>query len=131
MRATLLEAVRGEEADDLARSQLRRYSYQEPIRGQEYMAVKVRLEVLEYEDPNVQILYPHWHLTLRHSESGGDIWSVDPLVKWQEGYVPLRGEGWVFFLVKEDSHPHLYVHPYLLITEQLGIRTGGVFFSLP
>ncbi len=47
-----------------------------------------------------------------------------------EGYPPLAGEAWVFFLIRSGTQPVLYFHPNLIIHEQHGDRTGGAFFSL-
>jgi hypothetical protein len=92
--------------------------------------VRVFLKFLWYEDPNSQSLIPYWHVTLRYSDGGNDIWSVDPVDSVAEGYPPIEGTGWVFFLMKKDSTPYLYFQPQLIVMEQNGIRTSGVYFRL-
>jgi hypothetical protein len=97
MVATLLEVYQGDEADALAKQELDWLSYQNPIEGQEYVAVRVNLVVVRGPTTEVVSLYSYWHFTLRYSETGNDIWSVDFTNMIQEGYPPLGGETWVFF----------------------------------
>ena len=105
--------------------------YDEPIAGQEYVAVKARLDYLETRNPEeVQDINPFWNLTLRFEKDGDDIYGVNIVDHWVEGYVPISGEGWLFFLVREGSRPYLYFHPMLVALEAAGVRTGGAYFSL-
>jgi len=130
MSTTVLEVRKGEEAARLARSQLYSLTFSEPIEGQEYIAVRVKLEVKSGPSNEVYSLYPYWHLTLRYEPSGTDIWSQDVIDMWDKGYPPLGGEGWVFFLARTGSEPLLYFQPNLIVNEQLGYRTLGAFFTL-
>ena len=131
MRATLLEVVRAEEADLLAQKEMSWYMYEPPKNGQEYIAVHVSLERVEGDPNEFESLYGYWSFTIRYSETGPDTWTADigggP---WAEGYIPVEGNGWLFFLIREGSEPLLYFHPNLIIVETFGIRTGGGFFSL-
>lgn len=131
LQFTLLDAKRGLEAQQLAQQYLGWLTYAEPIEGQEYLAVSVHLKVLRYGDNNeVKSIYPYWSLTLRYTEEGSDTWSVDPVQKFTEGYPPIEGEGWVFYLIKKDSKPFLYFQPELMIAEQAGVREHGAYFQL-
>lgn len=131
MDCLLLQVERGDKALDLAKSQ-RVYSNNFPLlEEQEYLAVNVKLNLISSSDETqVKTLYPYWHLTLRYDASGGDTWSEDFVAKFAEGYVPIEGEGWVFFLIKKGSNPYLYFSPGLIATEQVGIRDRGAFFKL-
>ena len=77
-------------------------------------------------------LFSKEHLTLRYEGAGSDIWSVWPAHDWDftEGYVPIEGEGWVIFKIREGSEPLLYFQPFLIAAEQFGLRTSGVYFDL-
>lgn len=98
MTATLLDVVRGEEANNLARSEIDWVWYEAPINGQEYLGVKVKLVYLRNDHPNqVEKINPWRHLTLRYSEDGNDIAAHEFTDVWTEGYVPIEAEGWVFF----------------------------------
>lgn len=131
MAMTLVDVKRGEDAKKLAQSNMDWLSYDEPIKDQEYLAVNLKLNLLWYKDNNnVQMIYPYHHLTLRYTENGDDIWSVNPIQKFAEGYPPIEGDGWVFFLIRKDTKPILYFQPDLIIAEQLGYRDGGAYFSL-
>ncbi len=131
MNALLLEHSRGVQALNLARSNLDWLTFKEPIEGQEYIAIRIKLELPNYLDPDAVVtIDPYWHLTLRREEDSSDIWSVDAGAEWAEGYPPIEGTGWVFFLVRKETEYSLYFHPFLMITEQIGIRTGGAFFYL-
>jgi hypothetical protein len=126
----LLEARSGDQAISEAKLQLDQFSYKEPISGQEYIAIKGFLKIHSYADNNqVKVLYPYWNLTLRSSDGGTDIWSVDPIYSVAEGYPPIEGEFWIFFLVREDSDQYLYFQPELIAMEQSGVRTSGVYFE--
>jgi len=131
MGCIVYEALRGEDARRVAKAELTWPDYEEPISGQEYVAVRLELEFLEYLVPNkVQQIYPGWNLSLRSSEDGNDTYTVNGLDKWAEGYLPLKAEGWVFFLVREGTTQYLYFQPGLLVLEQLGMRSEGVYISL-
>lgn len=131
MQLTLLDVKTGEEANLLAQQTLDYFSYQQPIDGQEYLAVYIKLKIIWYTDKNdVQTVAPYWDLTLRYEEEGNDLWSVDEILHLAQGYPPIEGEGWVFFLIRTGSTPKLYFQPSLLITEQFGIRNSGVYYSL-
>lgn len=129
MEATLLEVLRGVEAENLAKSHL--FLFEGPIQGQEYMAVKARIDFLESNKPEeAEFINPFWNFTLRFSEDGWDTYTENLTDDWSEGYVPFAGEGWIFFKVKEGSEPYLYFHPWLVVVEAVGVRTGGAYFSL-
>ena len=129
LEATLLEVLRGEEAENLARSHL--FFFSKPFQGQEYLAVKARLDFIDVLEPeNAESIYPTWTFTLRYSENGSDTYAENVADLWAEGYVPFSGEGWVFFLVKEGSEPYLYFHPLLTVVKQFGVTTGGAYFIL-
>lgn len=129
--ATLLEVATGKQARDLARSKISWPYYEEPIQGQQYLAARLRLEVSTVIDPDeVMVIYPYHHFTLRRSPDSQDVWSADFVEKWAEAYPPMEGTGWVFFLAREDVPYLLYFHPFLVVTETLGIREGGAFFGL-
>ena len=130
MSAELLDIKRGEDENEVAKKELGWILYNDPVEGQEYLYAKVKINFLKTVDENkVELIIPYFHLTLRYSETGSDIWSQD-YGKWAEGYVPIEAEGWVLFLVKEGTEPLLYFHPQLMVTETYGVRTGGAFFSL-
>jgi len=103
--------------------------YEAPIESQEYMALRVSLRI---EGPETEILYiwPYISLTLRYEDSGKDLWSESTRAFRKEGYSPLEGEGWIFFLIRQDSYPLLYFQPWLITGEVLGYRTEGVYFGL-
>lgn len=127
---TLLDVQRGEAGKQVAQQNMEWYSYQEPIEGQEYLAVLVRIDYLETDTPNeVQSTNPYFHLTLRYSFDGDDIWASD-MSKLVEGYVPYSFESWVYFLIRKDTQPMLYFQPYLMVAEQYDFRTDGGFFNL-
>jgi hypothetical protein len=127
---TLLEVKRGNSADQLARSELAWLTYQPLIENQEYLAVKVQLD-LPGGDPNREYrLNTSFHMTLRYEESGSDIWSVEFSNTIAEGYPPLSGSSWVFFLIREGSQPMLYFQPHLIISENFGYRDSGAYFDL-
>lgn len=127
MNVTVLEVIRGSVAYELATSEL--FMPSVPIVGQEYIAVRVRLEVSKADPNEVFPLYPYWHLTLRFEESGNDVWSEN-FIDLIEGYPPLVGEFLLFYLVRTDSSPLLYFHPNLIIDEQFGQRTSGSYLSV-
>lgn len=128
---TLLDVKVGEEANLLAKEHFGWIYYDEPIEGQEYLAVYVRQKILySFDNNEVETIYAYWNLTLRYEDGGRDIWSVDVLQKLAEGYPPIEGEGWVFFLIRTGSEPKLYFQPRLMISEQLGYRTLGVYYQL-
>lgn len=138
MSATLLEVQRGEAAKELAYSKLdcgyggasAEYSVCHLLSDQEFIATRVRLEWIDGDKNEVESIYPYWSLTLRYDDAGSDVWSQNDLDLWAEGYVPLSGEDWVFFKVRIGSNPVLYFHPLLIVTETIGIRTHGAYFSL-
>lgn len=131
MAATVLEVARGTEAKALAKKNLGWLDYKEPIEGQEYLAIRVKLEIVEDTPTDVDDIYPYWHLTLRYSEGGKDTWATQmALTDWAEGYPPIEAEGWDFFLVREGSEPLLYFQPNLMIAEQVGVREEGSYISL-
>jgi len=131
MSMTLLEVQKGENAKIVAMNNIPFFSYSNQVEGQEYIAIRVRLDLLEKKDGefDIESLSSYGDITLRYEEEGEDIWPFD-LDLWVEGYVPLSAEGWVFFAIKEGSQPLIYFHPRLMTTERLGMRTGGAFFSL-
>ena len=132
MSCKLLEVKTGEDAKQLAKKNKNWYSsFTEPIQGQEYLAVRVHLKRLWYEDNTaVDTIYPYFSLTLRYGENGDDTWSTDPTTKVAEGYPPIEGEGWTFFLIKSGTKPLLYFQPNLISSERIGIRTEGAYFTL-
>jgi len=105
------------------------YMYEELISEQEYIAIRVHLQV-ESADPNqVFSLYPAFSLTLRFDDAGGDIWTEN-LVSLMEGYPPLGGQFWMYYIVRIGSTPKLYFQPQLMVEEQIGIRTTGAYLNL-
>lgn len=133
MEYTLFEVKTGEEANTFATQKLDWLTYEEPIDGQEYLAVRGKMKYTDLEDMNkVQTLYPYWSLTLRYDENGPDTWSVDVVEKFAEGYPPVEGEGWTFFLIRQGSKPYLYFQPELFIALSAGadFRTWGAYFKL-
>jgi len=127
---TLLDVLRGDEANQLAKSEVGRFTYQPPIEGQEYIATKLFFDVVDANPNKIFTIRPFWSLTLRYEEGGSDITSVESLKILGEGYPPISGEGWVFFLVRKDTQPLLYFQPNLIVFEQFGFRTSGAYFSL-
>lgn len=106
-------------------------NYWPPIEGQEFLAIRIRIEVLEAPKEEVFLVYPYWHLTLRYESGGNDTWGIHmPSEKWAEGYAPIEGGGWYFFVVRQGSDPLLYFQPMLMIHEQVGYRTSGAYFDL-
>jgi hypothetical protein len=132
MNATLLEFVRDAEAEKLAQSLSACGMFPcEPLSAdEEFLGVKVRLEVIDGDINKKYTIYPYWSLTLRYDEAGKDTWSVYPFQDWGAGYIPVAGEGWVFYKIRKGSQPLLYFHPHLIVTEQIGIRTEGGYYSL-
>jgi len=127
MYVELLDAASGEAASQLAAENL---SYPgELLEGQEYVAVKVHIEIvrgLEGEDM-VTALYGEFHMALRRSPEGTNIGATASGGPWAEGYLPLKGERWLFFKVRADTQYYLYASPYLAVT---GDTTGGAYFTL-
>lgn len=131
MECTLLEVVNGKEALDLAKKEGKYSVYDPLLEGQEYLGVRVRIKQISSSDPNnVQTIYPYWHLTLRDENEGPDVWSEAFVDIFAQGYVPIEGEGWVLFKIKEGSTPYLYFSPWLMQSEQVGIRDTGAYFQL-
>ncbi len=119
----------GNEALVLARNSLG-YGFQNPISGQEYVAIKGHLKFDNQNDTNkVADIYPDWSLTLRYTDGGDDTWTGE-LNNIAEGYPPLEGDFWIYFLIREGSNPSLYFQPHLMIIEPLGHRTYGVYFEI-
>jgi hypothetical protein len=77
-----------------------------------------------------QVIYTFWHVTIRNSDGRNDIWSEDFSNSIAEGYPPIEGTGWIFFLIKKDSALYLYFQPDLITSDQIGIRTSGAYFKL-
>lgn len=128
---TLLEILIGEDANQKAKESLDWLTYETPIEGQEYLAIRGTIKVIKSGDNNEVIpIYPYWSLTLRYSEDGQDTYSIDAFEIFNEGYPPVEGSGWVFFLIREGSTPYLYFQPDLVIVEQAGIRSHGAYFTL-
>jgi len=131
MSASLLDAKAGDEADALARQHLGWWRYKQPVSGQQYVAVRLHLLIPKPINPDkIDVLFPAWHFTLRRGLATSDIWSLSFGDIWAEGYAPIEGEGWIFFLARDDIDYYLYFHPYLMVTEQHGIREGGAYFYL-
>lgn len=132
MTATLLEFIRDAEAEKLAQSLSACGMFPcKPLSAdEEFLGVKVRLEIIDGDINEKYPIYPYWSLTLRYDEAGKDTWSVNPFQDWGEGYIPVAGEGWVFYRIRKASQPLLYFHPFLIVTEQLGVRTKGGYYSL-
>lgn len=127
---TLIDVKTDTEAQNLAKQELNWYVYKEPITDQEYLAIYGKIKILSMEDQyTVESIYPSWSLTLRYTESGMDTTPVDsPL--WNEGYPPIEGEGWLFYLIRAGSAPYLYFQPNLSVMEAFDIRDTGVYFDL-
>lgn len=126
---TLLEILRGANADKKAREIMSWLEYETPIESQEYIALRVSLRI---EGPENEVLniWPYVSLTLRYEDSGKDLWSEPTRSFRKKGYSPLEDEGWIFFLIRQDSYPMLYFQPWLMTNEVLGYRTEGVYFGL-
>lgn len=130
MAATVLEVLRGKEADKLAQDQLDPSDYIQPEDNTEYLAVKVKVDVLRGADKELVPLYPHWHFILRTDEMGQHTYSMaDWRRKAGEGYPPFSIETWLCFLVEKESKPLLYFQPYWIFAEK-EYQTSGAFFSL-
>ncbi|PKN85279.1 MAG: hypothetical protein CVU46_11660 [Chloroflexi bacterium HGW-Chloroflexi-8] len=131
VKAELLDIKVGEEARILANQKLKSWANQELIPGQEYLAILVKVTVLWCRDNNeVVTIYPYWHFRLRYKDGGDDIDPVNLVEKFAEGYPPLEGEGWVFFLIKSGTKPYLYFQPNYLIYEKFDITNFGAYFKL-
>lgn len=130
METTVLEVMRGEQANQLAQSALDWYDYDVPIEGQEYIAIKIRFLAEPTNVNQVESVYAYWSYTLRYEADGTDIYLVDSLQMLAEGYPPLTGEDWIFFLIRKDSKPFLYFQPLLVLSETVGIRSYGAYFDL-
>lgn len=128
---TVLDAVYGDEANKLEQTSPDHSMFSaRPSADQEYVAVKVKLTLDAEDKYQKTTLLPLFQLALRYSQSGSDTMSKD-LTPWAEGYPPLEGEGWVFFLIKKGSSPLLYFQANLAAAEQFGYRTQGVYFAIP
>jgi hypothetical protein len=138
MSLTLLDLVRGKDASVLVRTEGdcgyfgagSQYSPCYLLEKQELIVVKVRIDWFGGDKNKENTLYPYWSLTLRYENGGSDIWSMDPVLIWDKGYIPLKGEGWVFFKIREGSQPRLYFQPMLMVGEGFGFRTQGGYFML-
>jgi hypothetical protein len=127
---TLTDLAVGEEANALAKSHFG-WSYNEPIDDQEILAVYVKFQLSDENNPNEDtIISPYWHLTLRYENGGRDIWSENVAEWFDEGYPPLEGEGWIYYRIRKDSKPMLYFQPNLIILEPLGVTNVGAYFKL-
>jgi hypothetical protein len=130
----LLQVVRGEDARLLAKEKTNWfYSFTEPIEGQEYIAVKGKMAYLQDIDQNsVYEIDAFWSLTLRYQLNGFDTWDANSYTSdpWDKGYLPIEGEGWIFYLIQKGSIPVLFFEPDLMIFEQHGERSAGVYFQL-
>lgn len=130
MNLTLTDLAIGEEANTLAKSHLG-WSYKQPIEDQEYLAIYVKIKFTDEKNSNeTTTLYSYFSLTLRYDNNGSDIWSEDFVKKLGEGYPPIEGEGWVFYLIRKGSKPMLYFQPNLISLETIGVRNVGVYFKL-
>lgn len=127
----LLEFLIGEEAKALAKKELDWIAYEEPIDNQEYLAAHVILHQLWAEDDTeIVTIYPSWHITLRYQDGGDDLQSVWPIYDVAEGYPPFEVDFWIFFRIREGSHPYIYFQPILITMEQFGYRNIGAYFEL-
>lgn len=95
---TVLEVAAGDAANQLARANLDWTTYTKPIAQQEYLGVRVRLKLVSNAVNEVASLYTYWHMTLRYTEAGSDLWPADKIGLIAEGYPPLEAEAWVFSL---------------------------------
>jgi hypothetical protein len=129
LNVTVLDVLRGSPAYELAKSEMGRFFFIEPIAGQEYIAINVRLAVSKANPNEIYSLYPYWHLTLRYEDGGTDTWSQNA-TELLEGYPPLAAPFWIYFLVRENSSPVLYFQPNLIVEEQIGSRTSGAYLSI-
>lgn len=126
---TLLEIRRGDPANEIAESLAYSGTYEDPIEGQERIALRVKLAVLEAPPHEVFHLYASSHLTLRYEPEGRDIFVERITRKWAEGYPPLEEEGWITFLIREGTDPLLYFQPDLINTPD-SHRSQGAFFQV-
>lgn len=129
---TLLEVKTGDEAKTQAKKTIKWPNYKDPIPGQEYVAVKGHMKLLWLEDNNtVTYINPGWSLTLRYNDQSDDIWAENISDRaGPEGYPPIEGDFWLFFLIKQDTRPRLYFQTELLVSEEHGYRNIGVYFDL-
>jgi len=126
----LLDLATGEEANNLAKNHFD-WTYDEPSDDQEILAVYVKFQLTDENNPNEDtVIYPYWHLTLRYENGGRDIWSENYVERFDEGYPPLEGEGWIFYRIRKNSNPFLYFQPNLVILEGLGVTNVGAYFKL-
>jgi len=128
MVVTVLDIRSGNDVNTLAKELY--FPYQSPIEGQEYLAVKVQIDVVEADFNKVYYLYSDWHFSLRYAEGGSDIYPENYGRLLTKGYPPLSGTAWIYFLIRKDSRPLLYFQPNLSIAEGFGYRTSGAYFSL-
>jgi len=127
---TVLDAVYGDEANKLAQASSNILLYRSPPADQEYVAVKAKFTLDAEDQYQKTALYPMFQLALRYPQSSSET-KAEVHEPWAEGYPPLEGEGWVFFLIKKGSSPLLYFQANLAAAEQFGYRTQGVFFAIP
>jgi hypothetical protein len=131
MTLTVLEVIRGKDAIRIAQ-RLQSLLYTAPIEKQEYLLVKVKIQWMK-GPLTTKITMMNSGVdgfALRYVDGGEDLYTawVDRLVK---GYIPLEGEGWIQFLVREGSQPLLYVQPELAVYQELRKDTNtGLYFSL-
>ncbi len=131
MKATLLDAMRGDQAWQLAQTELSCRAYCGPQADEELMAVKVRLEWTKGNPGVTQTLFPYKSLAVRYEETSEDIWCLEYQDQWAEGEIPISGEGWVFFKIRKGSQPVLYFSPLLVVYGPQGYELGGGYFLLP
>ena len=128
---TPLEIKLGEEARVLAKSELGWPDYQEPIEGQEYLAIYVKYLVTSEQDEfAVMSIYPCWDFFLRYEDGGSEIECVDIIQKFGESYPPVEEEGWIFFHIKKGSKPFLYFQPQVYLIDAYLSTNIGVYFQL-
>jgi hypothetical protein len=126
---TVIEVKRGQEASTLARNKLG-LLYSKPIEGQEYIAIKLKIEVIQTSSTNeVYSLIPYSDFTLRYEKDGDDFWSED-IAGWKDAYPPYDAEGWMYFLIRENTNPYLYCQPVLYGSAPHGYRSSGMYFDL-
>lgn len=126
---TVLEVLRGAEAEQLAAESLAADVYASPTDEAEYLAVKVVIDIKDASNPDDLPLYPHWHVVLREEDAGEDI----AVINWREEVTkaapPYSAETWLFFIVRKDSQPLLYFQPYKIYSSE-ELRNSGAYFSL-
>jgi hypothetical protein len=130
MSLSVMEIKRGAEANQLAKTNLEWWMYEQPIENQEYLAAKIELDQLDGDPNEISQIFPYWSVTVRYQEGGDDTWAVNLYSSVsKDSYPPLTWSGWLFWLIREGTDPYIYFQPNLLLYDMkgLGSKNSGAY----